>query len=160
MWERLSFTPSGVSNRITEYSLVALILPMSVAGAMLAWRGLRWLLTAVWPGPVEIVAERTGLTFCLGPMGTSRHDAAHLEAKYPFELLLDGDELDDSVYEAHLPPEQQQAEFLPRIRDLHTKRRLDRNLVAYTAQSPERLSTQLRPLLDAWRQLRSTDAGA
>lgn len=112
VYRGLSFAPSGMYNRLVEYSVAVCLLPIVCAGAVFAILAVRWLLLAVWPGSVGIIADEGGLLLRLGPFGTRRFDAASLDVKYPFEQ--DGD-IGESSVEAFLPEEQQRSTLLPRI---------------------------------------------
>ena len=106
IYRGLSFAPSGMYNRLVEYSVAVCLLPIVCAGAVFAILAVRWFLLAVWPGSVGIIADDDGMLLRLGSFGTRRFAAAHLEVKYPFEQ---DEETGESTVEAFLPEEQQRS---------------------------------------------------
>ena len=142
----LNFASNPLTNRITEYCLTAVMLPLGLAGALLAFSGLRWLLTAFWPGRLCIVADADGIMFQLGPMGTDRYEVGGLMVRYPFELdREDGDE--EAVYESLLDPSEQMATLLPRMEYAGEPNRLDRRILHFTRLNEREAAEILRPFV-------------
>lgn len=149
----LSFTPTATSNRITEYSLTLVLLPVAAGGLLLTFSGLRWLVMVLWPGRLEIVADVDALTFHLGPMGSARYETRRLDVRYLFEIP--GDETDAAaIYESLLEPEVQMAEFLPRIRYSGEPDRLDRRILYFIGAGEKQAAAALRPFIDHLRRHR------
>lgn len=157
----LRFRPSGVSNRIGDYSLAIVMLPVALGGLVIAGMGLRWLAMAVWPGWLGIVADADGLSFHLGPMGSARYCAGELDVRYLFELLGEDGEGDAELYEALTDPQEQMASMLPRIRCARSAKSLERRIVRFTRMGEQELAALLRPFIESVRRDRSgADAGA
>lgn len=150
----LDFVPTGSSNRITEYSLAIVLLPIACGGLILVISGLRWLLLALWPARLEIIASAGGLTFCLGPLGTRHYETQRLDLNYLFEISIDQVD-EDAIYESLLDPEVQMAEFLPRIRYPSESQRLDRRILYFTRMSEKQAAAALRPFTEHVRRARS-----
>ncbi len=151
IYGRLNFRPSGVSNRIVDYSIAFCTLPLAAATLVSAAKALRWLLLGAWPRETGVHADADELVFRLGPFGGRRYDAQRLEVHYPFELES---ELEDGGFEAFLPEEQQRATLLPRIAHAETQEKLNLAILRYTGISEVDAAKALRPLLDLWRQRR------
>ncbi len=147
----LNLRPSGASNRITEYSLVVVMIPLAIAGLTLTIKGLRWLLLAIWPGRLEIVADADGLTFYLGPMGTARYPADQLDVRYLFELPEEIAQ-QEGVYEAFLEPSEQIENHLPRIRMPGRGDALEEKIMHYASQPEKSLADTLRTFLERIRR--------
>ncbi len=144
----LNFVPSGVSNRIVEYSIAAIALPLPAAALWTALNALRWLLFALWPAKLGVFASKTDLTLRLGPFGVRSFDAARLDIRYLFELA--GDE-DDAGFEGFLPEEQQRETLLPRMVHPNSKQPLHRVILRFSSASELDAARILRPALDHWR---------
>jgi hypothetical protein len=142
----LNFAPSAMTNRITEYATVAVMIPVGLVGILLSIVGLRWLVTACWPGRVAIVADATGITFRLGPMGTAHHRINDIDMRYPFEN--DDDEDDDLPDESLLSPEEQMAYLLPKMTCANQIEPLDRLIVRYAGATEHQLAAELKPFIE------------
>jgi len=152
---RLDFTPTATSNRITEISLLLLMLPLLLAGLISALAAARWLLAACWPKPLGLFASDQTLSFQLGPFGTQAFDTKRLRIQYLFDL--DPDDIDpDLVYESLQPPEKQIQSQLPAITHPDTPNRLDRLILRFFAIPPERAAAILGPYLQAIREKKTT----
>lgn len=147
----LNYQPTSVTNRITEYSLALVLLPIAITGLALALAGLRWLVFALWPGKLQITADADALTFALGPMGTHRYPTDRLELHYLFEMDLDA-ENEDVLYESLLDAEIQMAEMLPRIRVPGEAERLDRRILEFVEGSEKQTADALRPFVAYMRR--------
>ncbi len=145
----LNFTPSGVSNRITEYALAAVLAPVALVGVALVISGLRWLLMSIWPGRLGIIASADALTFQLGPMGVQRYAMEELTVRYLFESSP-GEE-SETLYEALLDPDVQMAEFLPRIEGRQDSKRLDLWMLKFAGLAERQCAASLRPWTDMVR---------
>lgn len=143
----LNFAPNPLTNRITEYCLTLVMLPLGLSGAALAISGLRWLLTALWPGRLLIVADAGGLTFHLGPMGTDRYEIDRITLRYPFELSIE-DDGGDAVFESLLEPSEQMATLLPRMEYAGEPTRLDRRILHFTRLDETQAAESLRPFIE------------
>lgn len=143
----LNFASNPLTNRITEYCLTLVLAPIGLGGVMLAFSGLRWLLTAFWPGRLCIVADADGITFHLGPMGTDRCEVERITLRYPFELDIE-DEGEDAVYESLLEPSEQMATLLPRMEYAGEPKRLDRRILHFTRLDQARAAELLRPFVE------------
>jgi len=143
----LNFTPNPLTNRITEYCLTVVLFPVGLAGGVLAFNGTRWLLTALWPGRLYVVADAGGITVCAGPMGTTRYSLDRLRVRYPFELH-DEENDDDALYESLLEPSEQMATLLPRIEYQGHPVRIDRRVLHFTGLNEAQAVERLRPFIE------------
>lgn len=149
---RLNLTPSAVSNRITEYSLLAICLPIMLTALAAALTGFRWLLLALWPARIGIAADADAVVFHLGPMGTKRYDATRIEVRYLFELPRDAAIEDDMIYESLLPARVQMDNHLPYMSHPAAPQRLDRLIIHYARASEKQLAATLRPFTTHMRR--------
>ena len=147
LFSGLRFTPTAVSNRITDYSLAAVLVPVGLLGVFLSFRGFRWLLLAIWPADLAIIAGADELVLRLGPLGTRRFDTARLTLKYPYELSLSEDD-EDALYESLLDDEVQIARFLPRMIHPLAPDRLDREILRWTRLNEQQCVAALRPFIE------------
>jgi len=157
IYGRLNFVPTGVSNRLVDYSIAVIALPVPLIAAWTAFKALRWLLLALWPASVAVVAEVDTLTLRLGPFGTRTYDASTLDVRYPFELSQDAD---GGGFEAFLPEEEQRAKLLPRILHLTAREPLHRVILYFVKESEPNIARALRPIVDRWRSGHSVDDSA
>lgn len=149
IYSRLNFIPSAISNRLVDYGLAILSLPVPVIGVIFAVRTVRWLLLAAWPKPVLILATDEKLAFHLGPFGNREFDAARLTIRYPYELLEDSDE--DPGFEGYLPEEDQHEKLLPRITYPGHAKTLDQLIASFSSLAEAATIAALRPAIDRWR---------
>ncbi len=146
----LNLTPTAVSNRITDYSKLILILPLALGGLLIGLNGARWLITACWPGELGVVASTKGITLHLGAMASPHYPIDALTIRYLFEM--DTDELDeDLIYEALQPPEKQMAEMLPRIYVTGEREPLNNQLIQLCSGNEAQLAAALKPFVDFHR---------
>lgn len=153
-WEifrRLNFQRSAVSNRLVDYCVAVVALPIIVAALVCAFHGLRWALLTVWPGRLGVYAERDALVLRLGPFGVRRYDLARLEVRYPFELLDDADAAEDAGFEAYLPVEEQMATLLPRITHPNSDEPLNWVVLRFVSGPEAGVAAALRPAIARWR---------
>ena len=143
----LNFTPNPLTNRITEYCLTLVMVPVGFCGAAFAISGLRWLLTAFWPGRLCIVADAGALTFHLGPMGTRRYEVDRISLRYPFELNIE-DDGEEAVFESLLEPSVQMATLLPRMEYAGEPNRLNRRILHFTRLDEAHAAKVLRPFFE------------
>jgi len=148
IYTSLHFVPSGVSNRLVDYSVALISLPIPLTALWSAFKGARWLLLSVWPAPVGVFADERTLTLRLGPFGTRSYDASRMDIRYPFELSQDDE---GGGFEAFLPEEEQQMRLLPRILHPGAREPLNRVILRFVQPSEEEAVRSLRPLLDHWR---------
>jgi len=149
IYSRLNFIPSGVSNRLVDYSIAAISLPIPLIAVWSAIKAVRWLLLALWPAPVAVVAEVNTLTLRLGPFGTRAYDTPRLDVRYPFELSQDAD---GGSFEAFLPEDEQRGKLLPRILHPAAREPLNRVILRVVKESEPGAARTLRPIMDRWRQ--------
>ena len=143
----LNFASNPFTNRITEYCLALVMVPVGLGGAVLAFSGARWLLTAFWPGRLCIVADAGGITFHLGPMGTVRCEVDRITLRYPFELNTE-DDGENAVFESFLEPSEQMATLLPRMEYAGEPKRLDRRILHFTRLDEAQAAELLRPFVE------------
>jgi len=144
----LPFTTTGTSNRLVEYAIALIALPLPVLSAWSAWKALQWLTFTLWPGTLEIQASERGLVLQLGPFGTRRFDAARLVVKYPFELSAD---LDGGGFEAFLPEERQRSTLLPGILHPDSPKPLNHEILRFSSLDETRVAGTLRACIAVWR---------
>ena len=156
IYGRLNFVPSGVSNRLVDYSIAAISLPIPLIAVWTALKALRWLLLAAWPARLGVVADADNLTLRLGPFGTRTYDTARLDVRYPFELSQDAD---GGGFEAFLPEDEQRAKLLPRILHPAAREPLHRVILRFVKESEPDAARTLRPIIDRWRSGHSVDDG-
>lgn len=149
----LDFANSPTTNRITEYALGVVLVPVTMSGLLLAIAGMRWALLAGWPAPLGIVGSTDGLTFRLGPMGNRRFDISGLDVTYLFERSFDTDDA-EAVYESLIDPQLQMAEMLPCIRHPDAGEPLERRILRFVRMSERRTADALRPFIDHVRAQR------
>ena len=148
IYARLNFVPTGVSNRLVDYSIAAVSLPIPLIAVWTFLKSLRWLLLAQWPARVAVVADYDSLTLRLGPFGTRTYDAARLDVRYPFELSQDAE---GGGFEAFLPEEEQQSKFLPRMLHPDAREPLNRVILRFVKDSEVAAAKVLRPVIGRWR---------
>ena len=148
IYGRLNFVPTGVSNRLVDYSIAAISLPIPLIAAWTALKALRWLLLALWPAPVAVVAKDDSLTLHLGPFGTRNYDSLRLDVRYPFELSQDAE---GGSFEAFLPEDEQRDKLLPRIVHPAAREPLHRVILRFVKESEPDAARTLRPMIDRWR---------
>ncbi|MFQ5413165.1 MAG: hypothetical protein ACE5E6_01775 [Phycisphaerae bacterium] len=144
----LRFSPSAVSNRIEDYGIAVPMLLVGLAGAACAVVAGRWLLLAVWPGRLGVVADADRLVLRLGPFGTTSYDAARLDVRYLFEL----ESLpDDAGVEAYLSEDEQTATLLPRIVHPDARTPLQRVIAKFCVGTEADAAATLGPVIAQWR---------
>jgi len=153
----LDFNPTGVSNRLVEYSIAAVLLPFGAWAIWCAVTAARWLLLAAWPGAVGVFVGGDALVLRLGPWGTRRYAWESLDVRYWFEH--DPDELEGLV-EAFLPEDVQRAQHLPQIRYLGESGPINRMLLHRTGRSEQEAADALRDALAIRRRDRGEDSAA
>ena len=151
----LDFKPTGVSNRLVEYSIAAVLIPFGAGAIWCAVTAVRWMLLAAWPGAVGVFVGADALVLRLGPWGTRRLEWDSLDVRYWFEH--DPDELEGLV-EAFLPEEVQRAQFLPQIRCPGESESINRMLLRTTGRSEQEAADALRDALASRR--RDCDEGS
>ena len=149
IYGRLNFVPTGVSNRLVDYSIAAISRPIPAMAVWAPLKALRWLLLALWPASVAVVAEVDSLTIRLGPFGTRTYDSPRLDVRYPFELSQDAD---GGGFEAFLPEDEQRAKFLPRILHPAAREPLNRVILRFVKEPESDAARTLRPIIDQWRR--------
>ncbi len=155
IYGRLHFSPTGVSNRLVDFSIAVVALPAPVSAILCGVHALRWALLGVWPRPVGVSAQADVLRLHLGPFGTRRYNTDELDVRYPFELSGD---TEDGGYEALLPEEEQIATFLPRIHHPDAAEPLKRVIMRFCRGNESDVAALLRPMLDRWRSARDEAA--
>lgn len=157
MFERLRLAPSGMYNRLVEYSVAACTIPIVCAGAVFAFLAVRWLLLAVWPRGVGILADEDGLVLRLGSFGTRRFDAARLDVRYPFETAGD---LSENSVEAFLPEEQQRSTLLPRITCPGSPEPINFTILRFVGMMEKDAAAAMRPWVDTWQARYAAQVGS
>ena len=150
-YSRLSFVPSAISNRLVDYSIAILALPLPVAAIITLIRSLRWIVLALWKN-AGIHANQEGLVFSLGPFGRRHFRASQIDIRYPFELLEDPDY--EPGVEAFLPEEEQLATLLPRLRYPGYAMNLGEVILKFAGVSEAHIASRLSPLIMQWRSMR------
>jgi hypothetical protein len=153
----LDLSPAGFSNRIVEYSKIALVVPLSLVALYLGLKASGWLLLALWPGWVGVTARDDELTLSLGPWGRRRLGVKRLEVWYWFEVPVAGR---PALFEAHLPPEQQEREQLPQMRHPGLAGSVHEAILRYTGRREPEAAAALHPVVRRWRQGRGPITGA
>jgi hypothetical protein len=156
IYGRLNFVPTGVSNRLVDYSIAAISLPIPLIAVWTALKALRWLLLAVWPARLGVVADADNLTLHFGPFGNRTYDAPRLDVRYPFELSQDAD---GGGFEAFLPEDEQRAKLLPRILHPDAREPLSRVILRLVKDSEPDAARALRSTIDRWRSRHFVAAG-
>ncbi len=110
----LNFRTSAVDNRIIEYCVALLMIPIVLSGVALVVVGIKWAIFSLWPGRLAVTTGPQGLLFELGPFGREIYPPEELNVQYLFEISMDAAN-DDDLYESLLPEEEQMATKLPRI---------------------------------------------
>jgi len=157
VFSRLQFIPSGTSNRLVDYSLAVVMIPIVLGAAAFAIRAAGLACMAVWPGAVGVYAGRDELTIKMGPFGTRRYDVARLDVRYPYELPADDGE---DQFEALLPEERQVAELFPRITHPDARELIDRTIRRMAGVPEDDIVHILRPAIYFYRAVREGDKGA
>ena len=150
VYSGLNFTPNAVSNRITDYSLLAIVTPLAIASVLIGLNGVRWLITACWFGSLGVVASRGGMTFRVGAMRSPHYPIEDLTIRYLFEMKMD-DLDEDLIFEALQPPAKQLAEMLPRLTVTGEREPLNNRLLQLCPGSEQQLANILRPFVDHHR---------
>lgn len=148
IYTRLNFVPTGVSNRLVEFSIAAISLPIPLMALWTTLKSLRWLLLALWPASLAVVANYDSLTLRLGPFGARTYDAPRLEVRYAFELSQDEE---GGGFEAFLPEEEQRSRLLPRILHPDARGPLQRVILRFVKEPESDAARTLRPIIDLWR---------
>ena len=156
VFSQLQFIPSGVSNRLVDYSLALLMIPIVLGAAAFAIRAAGLACMAVWPGSVGVYAGRDELTIKMGPFGTRRYDVGRLDVRYPYELPADDGE---DQFEALLPQERQMAELIPKITHPDARELIDRTIRRMAGGPEDNIVRMLRPAIDFYRAVREGDKG-
>ena len=144
----LHFRPTAVSNRLVDYGVAALVLPLPLAALLCGWKALPWLLLSSWPGGMGIVADTRSVIMRLGPFGTQRYDVARLEVSYPYELA---DSETDTTFESFLPREQQLDQLLPQMVYAPSKEHIELVILKFVSCSEEEAAKAFRPVIQRWR---------
>ena len=146
--QRLNFVPTAFSNRLVDYCIALLAVPVILLALLCVFRSLQWVLLAVWPTRIGVFAESNKLTLCFGPFGTRDYDTNGLDIRYPFELSEE--DAGEGGFEALLPEEEQRRSFLPRMFDVRTRVEVDRLTLKFASVFEGDLAAQLEPLIAHW----------
>ena len=144
---RLRFSPTGFSNRLVDFSIAAMLIPLAGVSLYAAFASARHFLLSAWPFPLGIVFAERSLGLYIGPFGRDEYDVHQLDVRYPFEQSVD---LAGGLFEAFLPVDEQMATLLPRI-SLGGGSAIDRRVLHFAAQSEEELAGMVRDLVAQWR---------
>jgi hypothetical protein len=156
MLSTLSFRPTGVNNRITEYSIALVMLPVCILGLALTVAGFRWLVFSIWPAPMGIVANAKSLSISKGPFGNRQFDTDRLDVRYLFEMSVDSDN-EDELFESLRPKAEQMQFKLPRMRHPGVADRIEREIIHLSSLTERELAAALRPFVDLMRRDRVDD---
>lgn len=148
IFQGLNFSPTGVSNRLVEYSIAVFVLPLPLAALWTLVKALRWFLLSGWPGHLGVFADQQELTLALGPFGIKKYDISRMDIRYPFELSAD---LEGEGYEAFLPEEEQKEKFLPRLTHPLVKGKINHTILAFVVEDESTAVTVMRPVIEQWR---------
>lgn len=148
IFQGLNFSPTGVSNRLVEYSIAIFALPLPLGALWTLIKSLRWLLLSAWPGQLGVFADQQELTLALGPFGIHKYDIPRMDIRYPFELSAD---LEGEGYEAFLPEEEQKEKFLPRLNHPLAKGKINQTILAYVYEEEIAVASVMRPMIELWR---------
>lgn len=151
----LDFKPTGVSNRLVEYSIAAVLIPFLAGAIWCAVTAVRWMILAGWPSAVGVFVGGDALALRLGPWGTRRYAWDSLDVRYWFEH--DPDDLAGMV-EAFLPEEVQRAQFLPQICRNGESESINRMVLHRTGRSEQEAADALRDALAIHRHDFDDDA--
>ena len=158
VFERLNFVPTAFSNRVVDYAVALIAIPVVLMAIVCVARSLQWLSLAFWPRRIGVYAAESKLILRLGPFGTRSYDPTKLEVCYPFERNEEDD--GESGFEALLSEEEQRKSLLPSMFDTGTRVRIDRLILRFALGSESDLAAKLRPLLDRWQSaMRPDDQG-
>lgn len=116
-------------------ALGTLWLLLAALGLALAWSGMRWLLLALWRGPLEIVVSPARVCICAPPFLRRELDGARLRVE-----LDEG--IDPDMLEA-LPDDA----FLPHLRHPAMDEDLTVLVQRFSGLSSEQMTNLLRPYL-------------
>lgn len=145
----LSLRATGMDNRLVDLGIAVVASPLAFgAMASLVLAG-RWLLLAIWPGPVRVEATTRGLTLKFGPFGTKHYAAAQLLIRYPFE----SDDLSSDGFEAFLPEEKQRASLVPKITHAGVTEPINRTILRFVGPTESEVAQRLRPAIDYWQSI-------
>lgn len=153
---KLRFSPTGFSNRVVDYSVAALLIPLAGLSAYGTLASVRHFLLSCWPLPLGIVFEERKLLLCLGPFGRWEYDVHMLEIQYPFEQSVD---LAGGSFEAFLPVDEQLATLVPHISLSGERDAIDRRILRFAAHSEEELASMVRDVISQWRASQAEDQG-
>ncbi|MHC5110224.1 MAG: hypothetical protein ACYTHJ_10140 [Planctomycetota bacterium] len=143
----LSFQVTGATNRIIEYSIAIIALPLPCLALITGFTGLRWLILGLWPKSTGFLFARDRLEISLGVFGRHRLPLAHLDIKYPYDL--DEDEADGS-FESFLPQDIQRATLVPAMTHPAFGGKIHLELQRFTAETEQQLATRLQDVFDHW----------
>jgi len=141
---KLSFVPSGVSNRFPEYAWAFVYLLLGWCGAGMIWRGGYWLAVGLWPRAPRIIFNPEHVDFELFPMGRKVYDAASVRVIYPFD---DEEDADEGLYESLQDPEGYAARYLPKIIHPQAADRLDLMVRHLVSSEENELAMLLKPFI-------------
>lgn len=144
----LNLWSGGATNRVVDWAIALIALPVPLISLIALWRAIRWLSLSIWPGPVGIAATLEGIQTHLGLIESRTYDAKRLVIRYPFELA---EELDEGSFEAYLPEEKQMEMLMPRMTHPQARRPLQEILMQFGSYDEADLARRLRPLIERWR---------
>jgi hypothetical protein len=125
------------SQPVTFLAIGTMLIALSIVGAAFAFSGLRWLMLACWPRPLNVQIDATAIRASFGPFGsdtTAWTDVRCAVAEgFDVELL------------SHIGNDA----FTPQIRDVHSERELFSWIQSRTGADPESLTRALRPHFEA-----------
>ena len=147
LYGSLNFVPSGVSNRLVDYALGVVALPIPLFSIYALGKAVRLLLIAAWPGKSGVFASPDLLELRLGPF-RRKYDSARLKLQYPFEV---GEETGDRPFEAYLPEEEQMERFLPLMTHPQAASAINQEILRYCTGTEAELTGRLRPMIEYWR---------
>lgn len=144
----LEFTPNAISNRIEDWSILTLLIPLALLSLYLGFWGLAWLLLALWPGQLGFELDEKGFRGRLGPFGSFSFDSGRLKVTYPFDLP---EEETEGQVEAYFPEEMQRMTLIPRIKAAPGGRDLKPLFRRFTALAEQDVAALCWPVFTVWR---------
>lgn len=147
LYSSLDFRPSAISNRVAEYSLAFVAALVTLAGMTLAMTGARWLIFALWPGPLGLEVSTAMLRIRLGPFGSQNLELNRLSAIYRFELPPG----EETTTEDFMDPQEQVDSCLPILRHPDRPGTINAILERFIAGTTQEQLALLRPLVERIR---------
>ena len=147
LWPRLSFHPSGISNRVVDYSAAFLLAGFVIAGLWAICSGLRWLALSIWPR-TGIRFDAKGLELRLGPFGRHVWAWSELRIRYRHETSVD---LDDPETFEEIDADVEQTTRLPLMDDSASGERINEVILRFAGWTEAELAGGAGELIRRFR---------